>query len=82
MNDGPEWFEAKHHGYGSGLPIRWQGWVLLGGLVLSLLVASFVLLPDHLLGFLVVTAAISGLFALIAAKTTRGGWRWRWGEKD
>jgi hypothetical protein len=21
-------------------------------------------------------------FIVITAKTTRGGWRWRWGEKD
>src|SRR3546814_14272282 len=23
------WFRAKRHGYGTGLPIAWQGWVLL-----------------------------------------------------
>jgi hypothetical protein len=23
-----EWFEAKRYGYGSGLPIAWQGWAI------------------------------------------------------
>src|SRR3546814_6692541 len=23
------WFRAKRHGYGAGLPIAWQGWVML-----------------------------------------------------
>jgi len=29
-------------------------------------------------GFIPLTAA----FMVIAAKTTRGGWRWRWGDED
>ena len=31
MNERPEWFGPKTYGYGSGLPIRWQGWLLLLG---------------------------------------------------
>src|SRR5262249_34984508 len=25
------WFEPKSNGYGSGLPISWEGWLLLAG---------------------------------------------------
>ena len=27
-DDGPEWFAPKRYGYGSGLPISWQGWAV------------------------------------------------------
>ena len=27
-DDGPEWFAPKRFGYGSGLPISWQGWAI------------------------------------------------------
>ena len=29
MSDGPKWFAPQTHGYGSGLPIAWQGWAIL-----------------------------------------------------
>src|SRR5436190_1565879 len=28
MSDGPEWFAPKRYGYGSGIPISWQGWTV------------------------------------------------------
>ena len=40
MSDGPEWFAPKRYGYGSGLPISWQGWVLtLGFVALAILLS-------------------------------------------
>ena len=33
MSDGPEWFAPKRYGYGSSLPIAWQGWALTLGFV-------------------------------------------------
>ena len=27
-NDGDYWFAPKRYGYGAGLPLTWQGWVL------------------------------------------------------
>jgi hypothetical protein len=27
--DKQPWFRAKRYGYGAGLPIKWQGWVLM-----------------------------------------------------
>lgn len=35
-NDGA-WFAPKRLGYGAGLPIAWQGWLLLGGHVAVIL---------------------------------------------
>lgn len=77
-----DWFAPKRFGYGAGLPIAWQGWVVcalyfgvLGGIALldksggtGAKAGSFTL-------FLLATS----VFALIVARHTRGGWKWRWG---
>jgi hypothetical protein len=81
MSDGPEWFAPKRYGYGSGMPISWQGWALtIGFIAVAFLIAiTFSTKP------VVAVAALAPLviaFTVITAKTTRGGWRWRWGEKD
>jgi hypothetical protein len=81
MSDGPEWFAPKRYGYGSGPPISWQGWALtLGFVAISIPVAVwFAHRPLELIAAL---APITIVFIIICARTTRGGWRWRWGEKD
>jgi hypothetical protein len=81
MAEGPEWFAPKRYGYGSGLPISWQGWALslgFAGTVCGLAVA-FRDQPTRL-GAAMIPPII--LFMVICARTTRGGWRWRWGEDD
>lgn len=81
MNDRPEWFAPKRFGYGSGLPIAWQGWLALGVYVAAIALASTLLAtsPVALFGVIIPMTAI---LILIAARTTRGGWRWRWGDGD
>lgn len=78
----PEWFAPKRYGYGSGLPIRWQGWVAT--LVYSAIVIGAALLVAErspwAFGSIVVTA--TAVMLMIAARTTRGGWRWRWGRGE
>ena len=75
------WFAPKRYGYGSGLPIAWQGWALL--LVFIAFVVAAIWLfrysPAACFG-LVAAAAIA--FTIVCARKTRGGWRWRWGEED
>jgi hypothetical protein len=81
MSDGPEWFAAKRYGYGAGSPISWQGWAITFVYVLlaAVLGIAFARKP---LTFVVIMIPLTVLFSTIAAKTTRGGWRWRWGDKD
>ena len=81
MIDGPEWFAPKRYGYGAGLPISWQGWVLtIGFMVLSIgLAIAFAQRPLILFAALVPMIVV---FVVIAARTTRDGWRWRWGEVE
>lgn len=81
MSNGPEWFAPKRFGYGSGLPIAWQGWaVLIGYLVIVLALTP--LAKRSLVAHLSLVLTLTALLMLICKKTTRGGWRWRSGPDD
>ena len=77
-----DWFAPKRFGYGSGLPIRWQGWALVFGFSAALIGAAICLLPAHELLFTVITLIAAVVLTLISAQHTRGGWKWRWGDDD
>lgn len=81
MTDRPEWFAPKRYGLGSGLPITWQGWAVTGGYS-ALIIAAVALLGDNPLALFSVAVPATVLLMVVAAKTTRGGWRWRWGRSD
>ena len=81
MADGPEWFAPKRYGYGAGLPIAWQGWAATG-LFVVLIAASSLLLAYSWLAYASVFVTLTVLFVILAAKTTKGGWRWRSGKDD
>jgi len=77
----PDWFAAKRYGCGGGLPIAWQGWALI--LIYMAIVfgsSLFVERAPWAAGSVIFTA--TAIFLVICAKTTRGGWRWRWGDKE
>ena len=76
-----EWFAPKRYGLGSGLPIAWQGWAVLLG-YLGIVAAAFLLLGERNPAAAAIFFISTGLLLFLAAKTTRGGWRWRWGERD
>ena len=81
MSDGPEWFAPKRYGYGAGLPISWQGWLLTIAFLAVVIGAAIRFGGQPLLMFAILAPSII-LFTIIAAWTTRGGWRWRRGEKE
>lgn len=77
------WFRPKRYGYGSGLPIAWQGWVVLlvylmvvigAGAGLPLIFPNPAIFTVATLVVIVISSVILGI---ICAKTTDGGWRWR-----
>jgi hypothetical protein len=76
-----EWFEQKRYGLGAGRPIAWQGWLVLG-VYLAIVIAAAQLADRNpwITGSVVITA--TALLLVVAARTTRGGWRWRWGGRD
>ena len=81
MNDRPEWFAHKRYGLGAGWPIAWQGWAVLA--LFMVVVGATLLLfgPDDLRGLAIVLPALAALL-IVTALTTKGGWRWRWGNKE
>lgn len=79
------WFAPKRYGYGAGLPVAWEGWAVLCGYIAVAAFCGFIAEWDAAIGrpaaaILLVPATIA-LF-MVAKARTRGGWRWRWGERD
>ena len=81
MSDDPDWFAPKRFGYGAGLPLRWQGWAVTLGYVVLIALASFAIRYTWI-GYASIVMMLTAVFIVICARTTKGGWRWRWGEKD
>ena len=80
--DDRPWFRPKRRGYGAGLPIAWQGGVLIAYLAIAGLSAWVGATVAHTGPFIAAGMMIFVTIALfvISARTTRGGWRWRWGD--
>ena len=75
----PFWFPVKRYGWGWGLPVRWQGWVVLAAYLALTFAGVRYFDPRRgvagLLIYLLVLTAL--LVAVIAAKGERPvGWRW------
>jgi len=81
MADGPEWFAAKRYGLGAGLPISWQGWAVLLA-YLAIVTGAFFLFGERNPATFAVLVIATAVLLVITARTTRGGWRWRWGNPD
>ena len=81
MSDRPEWFAPHMYGMGIGWPISWQGWSLSLTLIASVLFAWWLFGEGDLRALAIIVPAII-IYLGIAARTTRGGIRWRWGGKE
>ena len=81
MSDRPEWFAAHRYGMGIGWPIAWQGWVMGIALILIVLFAWWLFGDDDSRSLAIIIPAVFG-YIIIAARTTRGGFRWRWGGDE
>jgi hypothetical protein len=80
-DDGPEWFAPKRFGYGVGLPISWQGWAVMLGFI-GVTFALCRLFKGQPLQLIAVLVPFLIAFVVITHRTTRGGWRWRWDDRD
>ena len=79
MDDKP-WFLPKAVGYGVGAPASWQGWLLLIGLLVSVLLGIYLArtcLAGDIRQFatIIAVAVPLAVFVPIARKKTEGGWR-------
>ncbi len=80
-DDQPEWFAPKRYGYGAGLPISWQGWAVTFCFI-AIAFATALLFANKPIVMLAILVPAIATLTVITARTTRGGWRWRWGDKD
>lgn len=76
-----DWFAPKRYGYGAGLPISWQGWAVMLAYIGVIGLAVW-LLPPKPANILAVVVPATVALIIVTMRTTRGGWRWRWGEKN
>lgn len=75
------WFPAKRYGWGWGLPVSWQGWVVVivwfavffAGLVMLLRLG--LLFPWLLVWVLITSVLLTGICYLKGEPP-----RWRWGD--
>jgi hypothetical protein len=75
MRKGP-WFRPKRRGYGTGLPIVWEGWLFLT-LHIVMIAGVAVLLRDRPI-LMTIAVVLAGLAPMpIYRARTEGGWRWR-----
>lgn len=76
------WFAAKRFGYGAGLPITWQGWVLTLSYI-GLMTGIALLAGNGGVDWLasgIMMLVSTAVFCWIAYRRTAGGWRWRSGD--
>ncbi|MEQ7874133.1 hypothetical protein ABDK56_09020 [Sphingomonas sp. ASV193] len=81
MSDGPEWFAPRRRGIGTGVPISWQGWLLSLALIAALGLAYWMFGNNNPKALAILVPAIL-IYVIIAARTTKGGLRWRWGDDE
>jgi hypothetical protein len=73
------WFPAKRYGWGWGLPLTWQGWVVLIVWIVILSAAAIRLMPTHPIEFLFFALIMAGFLTLICYIKGEPP-RWRWGD--
>jgi hypothetical protein len=73
------WFPAKRYGWGWGLPITWEGWVVFAAFI-GLVVAGAVIMPPGRspAGFIATIVVLVILFAAVCWWKGEPA-RWRWG---
>lgn len=77
----PVWFAAKRVGFGSSLPIAWQGWLVYAAF-LGVVTGTALLPPGHhALRIVVIAIAVLSL-VVVTQRHTESGWKWRWGNRS
>lgn len=79
-DDRKYWFAAKTYGWGWGLPLTWQGWVVFIAFFVLLIGGAVVILPRY--GVPIFNAYVALLVVALVLVCWRTGEppRWRWGN--
>ncbi len=75
------WFPAKKYGFGWGLPVKWQGWVVV--LIYFVLITAGIVLIEYnenKTWFFIYCSIPTILLILICWKKGEPA-KWRWGNK-
>jgi drug/metabolite transporter (DMT)-like permease len=79
-SDAKYWFPAKRYGWGWGLPVRWQGWLVIVAFVGLLVLGSFLFPPrTHMAAYLIYVIFLGALLCVVCWFKGEPP-RWRWGE--
>ena len=83
MPDPPRyWFPAKRYGWGWGLPVRWQGWLVLAVYFGLFFAGIYYFEPRQAVaGFFIYVAILTAALIAIIALKGEGPLRWRWGRE-
>lgn len=71
------WFRVKRHGYGVGLPVAREGWLVLA-LYLAAVTLSAVIFSETI--SLIVLAVLTPIIVWLAYVHSDAEWRWRDGS--
>lgn len=75
------WFAARTYGHGSGLPMVWQGWVMLA-VHIAVILAGLPLAAKNPTIYAIYAVVMALIPMPLYAAKTQGGWKWRWSEED
>ena len=79
-SDRKYWFPAKRYGWGWGLPVRWQGWLVIAAFVGLLVLGVFLFPPrTQMAAYLTYVIALGALLCAVCWLKGEPP-RWRWGE--
>jgi hypothetical protein len=70
------WFAAKTYGWGWGLPLRWQGWVLMIGFIVVLIAGAPLAKKAIVLFVGYNVAVVTVLFVICYWKGEAPRWHW------
>lgn len=81
VNEKRYWFPAKRYGWGWGLPVTWQGWVVLVVYLALLVIGRYAFPPSHsTVGFIVYVVALSVVLSVVCYVKGEPP-KWRWGRR-
>ena len=81
MDSEPQyWFPAKRYGWGWGLPVAWQGWLVIGIFIALLIAGVFMFPPNRSLGKFVLFVFIVNILFVAVCWLKGEPPRWRWGD--
>jgi drug/metabolite transporter (DMT)-like permease len=82
QSDAKYWFPSKRYGWGWGLPIVWQGWLVFAVFFAMVLAGVFLFPPRQMLAAYLFYIAVLSV-ALLGVCWFKGEPpRWRWGNGE